>query len=305
MLVSRKPVCAGLAALLLLLASPFGTRLRAEASRVRILLLVDRSGNADERWRRTVNLNRVHSTLRRNLRKQGLAGRYTIDVFNGSRMSPETVLNYYRNLRTHPSEALVFYANAHGGTDPKRGLFIELGKGKAIRLYRSQLRAAMLDHDPRLAVILTDACAIVDGKKSLNEKAIRAPRRNRSRRHRPGSGTALRYLFFRHRGLVEINGARTGYTAWSTWEKKKRYGNHFTRALCRLLDRPARQVVRSRDGFVSWNGFRQALDRETRRVAADGARFQPIGVRSLARRATSSSARRSSVGRTATSRGIR
>src|SRR5947209_2467229 len=108
-----------------LFASPLTSRpVWAEASRVRILLLSDRSGNARERQRRAVTLNRLRSVLRRSLRKQGLRGRYTLDVLAGPRLTPDTVLNYYRNLRTGPDEALVFFGNAHGGTNPQRGLYI-------------------------------------------------------------------------------------------------------------------------------------------------------------------------------------
>src|SRR5262249_19514344 len=157
---------AGAVLFVFLFASPLtSTQVRAEASRVRILLLSDRSGNARERQRRAITLNRLRSVLRSSLRKQGVRGRYTLDVLAGPRLTPDTVFNYYRNLRTGPNEALVFYGNAHGATNAQRGLYISLSKRP---LFRSELKRAMLRKNPRLAVILTDTCAGLPGRPARN-----------------------------------------------------------------------------------------------------------------------------------------
>jgi hypothetical protein len=273
-----------------LFASPLtSTKARAEASRVRILLLSDRSGNAKERQRRAVTLNRLRSVLRRSLRKQGLGRRYTLDVLAGPRLTPDNVLNYYRNLRTGPNEALVFYGNAHGGTNPQRGLYISLSKRA---LFRSELRAAMLRKDPRLAVILTDTCAGLPGRPARNAKTGR-PRRSRvSRRMGNGNGRAVRQLFFQHRGVVEINAARIGYSSWGN----TKIGDYFTRALGNLIEGPARRIDRNQDGFVTWREFYPALDREARRVSAEHGVYQPATARLRARK-DNSRRRATSVGR--------
>jgi hypothetical protein len=260
-----------------LFASPLTSRpVWAEASRVRILLLSDRSGNARERQRRAVTLNRFRSVLRRSLRKQGLRGRYTLDVLSGPRLTPDTVLNYYRNLRSAPDEALVFFGNAHGGTNPQRGLYISLSKRA---LFRSELKRAMLRKNPRLAVILTDTCAGLPGRPARNAKAGK-PRRSRAPRQGSGNGRAIRQLFFQHRGVVEINAARTGYSSWGN----PRIGDYFTRALGNLIAGPASRIDRNKDGFVTWSEFYPALDREARRVSAEHGIYQPATARLRARK---------------------
>jgi hypothetical protein len=262
-------------------------RAQPEASRVRILLLSDRSGNDQERKRRAITLNRLRSVLRKTLRKQGLGRRYTIDVFADGRLTPQRVLNYYRNLRTGPSEALVFYANAHGGTKPQRGLALSLG-GKP--LFRADLRVAMTRKRPRLAVILTDTCAGLPGRRAPNVKV--SPSKRLPRRPGNGDGRVLRQLFFQHQGVVQINAAKKGYSSWGN----TKVGDYFTLALGNLMEQPISRFDRNKDGFVEWWEFYPVLNGEARRVSREHGIYQPASAVALGRRATTPLRRASSVG---------
>jgi hypothetical protein len=250
-----------------------------EAWRVRILLVCDMGGDEQERERRGVNRAAVERTLETALRKQGLARRYTLDILAGPGATRQAVLDYYKGLRTGRSEALLFYSNAHGNTDPERGHYLDLG-GR--RLYRSDLRRAMTARRPRLAVILTDACANLPGKEPPNkspastkgqQKAAPAPK--------AGDGSALRDLLFRHEGVVDINSAVRGQNAWGNIRR----GNCFTRALVELLDQPASRFDSNGDGFVEWGEFYPALARATRQEAARLGLSQAPQAFALGRRA--------------------
>jgi hypothetical protein len=138
----------------------------------------------------------------------------------------------------------------------------------------------MLKKNPRLAVILTDTCAGLPGRRARNAQAGK-PRRSRvARRMANGNGRALRQLFFQHRGVVEINAARTGYSSWGNTT----IGDYFTRALGNLMESPASRVDRNKDGFVTWSEFYPALDREARRVSAEHGIYQPATARLRARK---------------------
>src|SRR5262245_12425786 len=103
-------------------------------------------------------------------------------------------------------------------------------------LYRTELREAMLQRRPRLAVILSDCCSTGAGAADLPPAADKAI--PEIVMHRPrGSGSTARDLLFRHHGLVVVSAAHAGHAASGTSAK----GNNFTRAFCALLlDSPRR-----------------------------------------------------------------
>ena len=231
-----------------------------EASRVRILLVCDMGGDEKERERRVVNRAAMENALETALRKQGLGRRYTLDILAGPGATREAVLGHYRGLRTGPAEALLFYSNAHGNTDPQRGHYFDLG-GK--RLYRSDLRRAMTAKKPRLAVIITDTCATIPGKEPPNKIAGTVKAQKAPPAPKAGDGSALRDLLFRHEGVVDINAAGRGQFSYGNISR----GNCFTRALVELLDQPASRFDRNDDGFVEWGEFYPALAQATRQEA--------------------------------------
>jgi hypothetical protein len=253
---------------------------QAEASRVRILLVSDQSGDALEKQRRAATLRGITSALQSALRKQGLARRSTLDVLDRD-VTPKTVLDYYRRLDTGPTETLLFYANAHGKTDPKCGHYLRLGSGS---LFRADLRAAMALRRPRLIVLLTDTCADVPGEKAYNSKSGKLPRKAVSRSADDAlvedDGPILPYLLLRHRGVVDVNAARKGFYSWGD----ALTGDYFTRALGKLLNQPASRFTGGQ-GRPTWRDFYRALDEESNRIAGYHRVYQPSEAFSLAKAA--------------------
>jgi hypothetical protein len=266
------------AAILLVFATG-PTRAWAEASRVRILLVLDTKGNADLKKRRAQTLAKMKAGLGRAFRRAGLQQRYTLDVLAGSHVTPEQVLRYYKRLRTGPSETLVFYGNMHGATDPQRGPFFKVGSG---RLYRADLREALLARRPRLAVLLTDACAnfLRDGSPRKGPPPVHLPG---PARYPSGRWTnPVRDLFFRHRGVVDVNATRVGLSSWG----HPRHGNYFSVAFAELLNRPVARFDRNRNGFVEWREFYRVLERQTRHITRVNRLRQQPQAYSLGQRAS-------------------
>jgi hypothetical protein len=224
-----------------------------EATRVRILLVIDTTARQRERGR-----DRLRSLLLSALRQQSLP--CTLNVLEGDAITARNVLEYYRTLKTGPDEALFFYYVGHGEISRSRGQLLCL---KDRSFFRAELRSAMLQRNPRLAVILTDACStgINRGEKTPAEgSAVPA----QSMPHMRGSGSVLRDLLFRHSGLVVISSAEPGTPAWAGPEQGV---SPFNTALCTLLAAPSTRFDKNNDGFVEWREFFPQLRDETSRVA--------------------------------------
>ncbi|MBI3410807.1 MAG: hypothetical protein HY040_20925 [Planctomycetes bacterium] len=153
---------------LVLLVGPLGAQSVDEASRVRVLLVLDTDDAGGPTW--GLDGENMKAMFEATLGKQKLGGRFTLDVVTGKQVTADGILLYYAQLKTEKTEALVFYYSGHGGYHVQRGHFLALRWGK---LYRKDLIAAMKKHEPRLAVILTDCCAnLMGGTAPIKEPTV-------------------------------------------------------------------------------------------------------------------------------------
>jgi hypothetical protein len=129
-----------------------------EASRLRILLVLDTDDKQGDTW--GLDGENMRAFLEAALKKQKLESRFTIDHFTGKDVTADRVLKYYESLDVRTDEALLFYYSGHGGYNLTRGHFMAFTRGP---LYRKELLAAMSKHNPRLVVVLTDCCANIAG----------------------------------------------------------------------------------------------------------------------------------------------
>jgi hypothetical protein len=129
-----------------------------EATRVRFLIVAD--SDAKEGAACAFDGRNLKAVLEAGLGRQKLDGRYTIDVITGRDVAPGRVAKYYQDLKVGPNEALVFYYSGHGAYHATKGHLLTFMQGD---LPRSSVLAAMQRHKPRLAVVLTDCCAVYDG----------------------------------------------------------------------------------------------------------------------------------------------
>jgi hypothetical protein len=130
-----------------------------EAAKVRVLLVLDTDDGMGDTW--GLDGENMKALIEHVVSKQGLQGRVIIDHFTGDKVSPKTVLDYYKRLDVGPDDALLFYFSGHGAFLKSKGHFLGFKRGP---LFRKDLLAAMDKKKPRLRLVLTDCCAnYVDG----------------------------------------------------------------------------------------------------------------------------------------------
>jgi hypothetical protein len=258
----------------------------AEATRVRILVVVDDDGPGAEENGFAGDHRAIKQLIQTTFRDLRLEGRYTLDVLAGKDAQAAKVLAYYRDLKSTPDEALLCYYSGHGGADPVNGHFLDLDDRP---LVRSELRAAMLAKKPRLAVLLTDCCAEYENGRRRDG----APGRERGERmlvvgqyglplagtgprldRQAAPGETLRQLLFYPRGVVDITACQVGRQAFSS----KHVGGFFTLSLVALLQAtPERFGLDPASRQVTWSGFFVALRRSTEEAAlAEHAAQTPV-----------------------------
>lgn len=180
------------------------------------------------------------------------ADRADIRILTGKDVSAERILAYYRDLKVTPEDALLFYYAGHGATDPEKGHFLAIHELKAAPLIRDDLRRAMQQHHPGLAVIITDCCS---DRYPLGRKGRRVYEdEGRAREIQP----VLRCLLYQSRGVVDIT-ASTGNAAFGDDHE----GGIFTRSIDKLVRGGVEGLDADHDGFVSWPEFFARLQKET------------------------------------------
>lgn len=169
----------------------------------------------------------------------------SITILRGADANAAKVLEYYRELGEVGDDTILFYYAGHGAFDA-RGHHLALKDGK---LYRDDLRRAMLLKGPRLTVIITDCCAnYVDGKIDLPKAQLK--------------WKVLYTLLGRHRGLVDITASTPG-----TFSFGDEAGGIFSRSMCHLFCVAPKEVGASeklKSGYVAWPEFFEYLQKKTK-----------------------------------------
>ncbi len=240
----------------------------AEATRVRILLVIHTNGEVvGKECGFALDGKAMRRVLDENFKKQGLEGRYTLDVLSGDNVTASKVLGYYRNLKTQPSEALVFFYSGHGILNTNHEHVMTMNDRS---LRRTELLTSMARHDPRLLVVLSSSCANVPGEAVKNDPAKKVTDELAERTPPPpavreGDGSVLRQLFLQQQGVVDINAARVAEYGWGHPELG---GTFFTVALTRLLNGNVSRLDRNKDNLVEWHEFYAAARAYTSRLAS-------------------------------------
>ncbi len=234
----------------LLLYLPAWLAAADEAERLRVLLVGD-TGDPN-----------IGPSVRQDLRTmRGLfesaftehKDRLTLDVLQGRNASRTAILDYYRKLETGPREALVFYFSGHGGTERRRGHLFQVladDSDRPTALWRDEVRSAMLAHQPRLTVLLSDCCSdeIEFGPR---ERAV----------PEPPAWQTVRCLFLQARGVVDVNSVSEGESAVGLED-----GGFFTRSLAEQMGGRFKDLDLDGDGFLHWQellpGVQQAAQKK-------------------------------------------
>jgi hypothetical protein len=280
----------------LLLAGAPASAQNKEASRIRVLVVADTGAPGAQIFGLGLDGDNVKRAFDEQLNRAGKSTRYTLELYTGGQVSPVNILNYYTNLKTNPTETLVFYYTGHGIMDQNQGHMITTHQGA---LPRKVLLAAMQKLNPQLVVLLTDCCAnYAPGKqpipgglsdpgmtpvKFLTRQLPQPP--SDDDRTRPKVNIAVKpvepeptqpsdligNLFFQHKGLVDINAAEIGKSASGKFNMG---GSYFTIALCDELHKTIKEIDQNNDGFAEWREFFPGLDQATVAVSQKAFFFQ-------------------------------
>jgi hypothetical protein len=214
-----------------------------ELRRIQILMLMDTGGDLGASVR--VDTKRLLTLWERTIPQT----RYTCKVIEGKSATRAGVLDALRALTVRDDEGVVFFYAGHGATvkKTKEHFFIMSNKD---RLWRKEILSALQAKKPGLAVLLTDCCSTPVRVKFDDTQQM------------PGKGDTIyptvRHLFFQSRGTVDITAA-TDAPSWCDPSN----GGLFTRAVCKLLFKPVKELDTTKDKFVDWEEFFAALKEET------------------------------------------
>jgi hypothetical protein len=197
-----------------------------DAPRVHILIVADtddsRIGQHVEADRRTVVAS---------LGEAIPAHRRTLQVLQGENATPQNVLQYYRDIENGPADTLLFYYAGHGAIDNDLGHVLTM---QTANLSRKTLVGTIQSKQARLNVILTDCCSVFGEIPAAYARSGLDP-------------LTVRYLFFRHRGTVDLTAADLGQPAYGN-----QFGGIFTNALFGLLERAPQRLDQNGDGIPTW-----------------------------------------------------
>ena len=173
-----------------------------DARRLHIIIAAD-TKTPDVKWGANFDGYRMYQYF---LYAVPYARRGDIDVLHGNVLSENNLLQAIRNRDIANNDALLVYYCGHGAFYGHQHA-LDLPSGD--RLRRSVVLDTMKQKGARLNVLLTDSCA--NEQEGALAKAAGAPDMNPPYLAR----NVCRYLFFRSAGLVDINSASRGETAFS------------------------------------------------------------------------------------------
>lgn len=145
-----------------------------------------------------------------------------VEALKGTSVTKENLFAKIDAMAVEPSDTLFCYFTGHGAYVRERGQVLRMAGGEVVP--RAELLERMKSKNARLTILITDACS-----------NIVEPRVFASIREAEGiDHDVCRYLFFRHRGVVDLHAAAPGEEAVALNET----GSLFTSSLVDVLRQP-------------------------------------------------------------------
>jgi len=167
--------------------------------------------------------------------------------------SRDAILAHYKSLadkgEVKPTDTIFFYYSGHGGFVPGKGHCIFKFDDRKHALFRSELREAISQCKPRLAVIITDSCSNLVKIEFVMAKGLVEDR-----------AQVVDSLFFKPSGIVDINSCSQGQESAGSDNE----GGFFTAV---FFDRLGLEVTAikdqlerrglpvKKDGMLTWREF--------------------------------------------------
>jgi len=264
---------------LLLGASPLGHVVAwgQDARQLHALIVADTS---DEQVGELVNLDgrRLYDVL---VDEIPAARRGLIKVIRGKEVTAANIVDHIRNLTVAADDSLFVYFTGHGAYVKDRGQVLRMAEGDL--LGRSELLSLMKSKGAGLTILITDACSNIVEQAEYPKMA-----------YSMAEGLdhdVCRYLFFRHRGVVDIHAASPGEEAVALHEVGSIFSdaliNHLGMANARFRGQPitwrevtAMVVKQTAETFKSQRDanpdFRVLFPNQTSQTPKVGSLAEPI-----------------------------
>ncbi len=148
-------------------------------------------------------------------------------------LSTQNIVQAVNGLRvTAQEDSIVFYYTGHGAYDEAKGHFFDLAATNQ-QLLRRHLKQALIKHEPRTAVLITDCCA-AGAKFKGNVKAVHVPANPRQ------ISPLLKHLLFDRCGIIDITSSKPGEVSLTRGDGK---GSLFTYPFVTYLDKNSQKIL--------------------------------------------------------------
>lgn len=250
-----------------------------ESSKLHMLSVSNRDPNESDafRWGCYFDVYRMEAFLQHSIPAELNNGASTFHAFENA---AEALLESIRAMgreQVGPNDTFLIYYSGHGRNDATQGHLLELTPGEKVT--RAAIRQAMQESGARLCVLITDCCATGSMAQfgRLEQKVFGTPDYNAPY----WNANICRYLFFRHKGFVDITSCGPGELAWSVGPTDEdgfngqtpedgsifEHGGLFTTSLLEILamndGELERQKMMDPQGRVTWSSIIGSLKKKT------------------------------------------
>ena len=152
------------------------------------------------------------------------ARRGLVEVLKGASVTKRQLLQKIQELPVEPNDTVFLYFTGHGAYVRERGQVLKMSDGELV--LRNEILDLLKGKGARLTILITDACSnIVEPHVLAQMKEAEGIDHD-----------VCRYLFFRHRGVVDLHAASPGEEAVALRDT----GSLFTNSLISVLSEPNR-----------------------------------------------------------------
>jgi len=170
----------------------------------------------------------------------------------GKETTSRNLLKAIHDLPVQPDDTVVVLYSGHGHTAADHHHTLNFG-GAADTLRRDDLVKAMQKKNPRLAVLLTDACSGYPDNRQVRP-SVPLHEMKELPKGDTMSWQTVQWLFLQHRGVVDITAAEPGFNARV---ERRNHGSYFVNAILQIASAPAdallSQLDADKDGSLQWD----------------------------------------------------
>lgn len=180
----------------------------------------------------------------KNLFEKGIPeSKRNVTILVGDSLTPEALFETIEKIELDPNDSFLLYYCGHGVVNENGDHSFSLPTGK---VRRAEIREAIRKKNPRLCVLLSDCCAVLDATPLIVPRVIPIQTIN---------SELIRLLFFRQSGVIDINSARRGEVALCSDQR----GGLFTSKFCDLFYCSTTELTSPDSPELTWKDIKEIV----------------------------------------------